>query len=173
MIYTPEHYEQDKGIAIYIYNKYFKGHYMKDDLIQIAIIELWNLRLKRNYNYVRCACTTALNRMISFLRKENRNFAESLFDNVGNEHDLRLIDVLELEQATAHDYCEYSELVKKIIPLPMLLSDRDRRIIALHLKHYTQKEIAWRVGISQQYVSIVINRFRENARQILEGGNQE
>ena len=174
MIYTPEHYEQDKRIAIYIFNRHFKGHHLKEDLIQVAIIELWQLRLKRNYNdYVRCACTTALNHMISYLRKENRHFTESLFDKVGIEHDLRLIDVLELEQATAQDYCEYRELVEKIVPLPMRLSERDRKIIALHLKHYSQKEIAWRIGISQQYVSIVINRFRENARQVLEGGNQE
>ena len=70
-MYTPQHYEQDRKIALYVFNKDFKGHYLKDDLIQTAIIALWQLRQKGNYkDYVNCACTTALNHMISFLRKE-------------------------------------------------------------------------------------------------------
>jgi len=166
-MYTREHYEQDKAIAIYMFNKHFKGHYLKDDLIQVAILELWKLRQRKNYkDYVRCACSVAKNNMVDYLRIESRSYAESLFDKVGGS-DLRLIDVLEMNQPSPQELYEFRELVKKIIPLPIQLSTRDRKIISMHLKHYTQTEIARTVGISQQYVSIVIKKFRESARQVL------
>jgi len=165
--YTLENYEQDKAIAIYMFNKLFKGHRLKEDLIQVAMFEMWKLRQKKTYkNYVRCACSVAKNHMVDYLRIESRNYAESLFDKVGDS-DLRLIDVLECEQPGVQDLCEFRQLIKKIIPLPMQLSTRDRKIISMHLKHYTQTEIARTVGISQQYVSIVIKKFRENARHVL------
>ena len=168
MTYTIENYEQDKRITIYVFNKNFKGHYLKDDLIQTAIIALWRLRQKRNYNdYVNCACKTALNHMIDFLRKESRRFADSLFDSVGGENDVQLIDILVSEQPTAQDIYEYRELVKRIFSLPMLVSNRNRKIIALHLKHYAQGEIAERVGVSRQYVNRTVRFFREAVRQIL------
>jgi len=101
-MYAPQHYEQDRKIALYVFNKDFKGHYLKDDLIQTAIIALWQLRQKHTYkDYVKCACTAAHNHMVSFLRKESRQFADSLFDSVGGDGDLQLIDVLAAAQATA------------------------------------------------------------------------
>jgi len=167
-MYTPENYEQDERIAIYVYNKKFKGHYLKDDLIQVATIELWKLRESGNYNdYVRCACTTALNTMIDYLRKETRHFADSLSDKLGST-DLELIDVLTNEQPTAQDYCEVKEIIRNIMPLPILVSKRNRKIIAMHLKHYTQGEISEDVGVSRQCVNRVIKTFREAARQVLE-----
>ena len=168
MIYTSEHYEQDKRIALYVFNKNFKGHYLKDDLIQVATIALWKLRESGNYNdYVRCACTVALNTMIDYLRKETRHFADSLFGKVGST-DLELIDVLINDQPTAQEYNEVKEIIRSIMPLPILVSKRNRQIIAMHLKHYTQAEISERVGVSRQCVNRVIKAFREAARQVLE-----
>ena len=168
MTYTPQDYEQDRKIAFYVFNKNFKGHYLKDDFIQTAVIALWQLRQKGNYkDYVNCACTTALNHMISFLRKENRNMADSLFADAGDENNLRLIDVLASEQATADDYCAHGELVGIIMRLARCLRERDRKIIGLYLKRRTQKEIAERVGVTQQCVSIVIGKFRLSVKQVL------
>ena len=167
-MYTPEHYEQDKRIALFIFNKNFKGHYLKDDLIQVATIELWKLRQSGNYkDYVRCACGAAFNTMIDYLRKETRHFADSLFGKVGST-DLELIDVLINEQPTAQDYCEAKEIIRNIMPLPILVSKRNRKIIAMHLKHYTQAEISESVGVSRQCVNRIIKAFREAARQVLE-----
>ena len=168
MTYTPEYYEQDTRIANYVFNKNFKGHYLKDDLIQVAIIELLKLRESGNYkDYARCAFTVALNRMISYLRKETRHFADSLFGKVGNT-DLELIDVLINEQTTAQEYCECSELARRLLPLPILVSKRNREIISLYLKHYAQREIAVRVGTSRANVYRVIATFRNTAKQVLE-----
>ena len=168
MTYTTEHYEQDKRITLFVFNKNFKGHYLKDDLIQVATISLWKLRESGNYNdYVKCACTTALNAMLDYLRKETRHYADSLSDKIGNT-DLELIDVLVNEQPTVQEFCECSELIKQLTPLPILASKRNRKIIALHLKHYTQQEIALRVGTSRSNVYRVVATFRNAARQILE-----
>ena len=167
-MYAPQHYEQDRKIALYVFNKDFKGHYLKDDLIQTAIIALWQLRQKHTYkDYVKCACTAAHNHMVSFLRKESRQFADSLFDSVGGDGDLQLIDVLAAAQATADDYCVYGELVGIVIRLTRRLCDRDIKIVGLYLKRHTQREIAERVGVTQQYVSIIIGKFRLSVKQVL------
>jgi RNA polymerase sigma factor (sigma-70 family) len=169
MNYTTDHYEQDKRIALYIFNQNFKGHYLKDDLIQVAVIELWKLRKKQNFkDYVNCACKTALNTMIDFLRKESRHYAESIFNRVSGENDLRLIDILAIEQPTALERCEYMEFVEKLLPLAEHLSKRDRQIVALYLKHYSQTETAERAGVSQQYVSKVIKKFRKSVKLVLD-----
>ena len=168
MKYTTENYEQDKRIAAYIFNKNFKGHYLKDDLIQTAVVALWQLRQNGRYkDYVNCACKTAFNHMVDFLRKENRNFADSLFDNVSGDNDVQLIDILVNEQPTAQEYIEYQDLMQRLIPLTAHLSGRDRKIIIMHLKHYTQQEIAGRVGGTRQNVSLIIQKFRNAVRLIL------
>ena len=105
--------------------------------------------------------------MIDYLRKETRHFAESLFGKVGST-DLELIDVLINEQPTAQERYEVKELIKKIMPLPILVSKRNRQIISMHLKHYTQAEISESVGVSRQCVNRIVKAFREAARQVLE-----
>ncbi|MCL2228858.1 MAG: hypothetical protein FWC00_03450 [Firmicutes bacterium] len=167
MTYTPKHYEQDKRIALCIFNQHFKGHYLKDDLVHYAISELWKHRRRGNYlDYVASACAVAKKKMISYLRKETRHIGSSLFDQV--DEDLQLIDLFAFEQPTADEYCDFAELVKKLMPLSTCYFGRDRKIISMHLKHYTQSDIALRVGVTQQQVSLVINKFRQLARQYLD-----
>jgi len=168
--YTPEHYEQDKRIAHHIFKRYFKGHYLKEDLIQVAIYELWRLRKQNNsLDYFSNACNTAHRKMISYLRKETRHtLADSLDRFVSESVGLRLSDITPIEQPTAQEWNDYIELMWKI--LPPSLPTQERKIISLHLKHYTQRIIAKRVGISQPYVNRVIKNFRDIARQVLDGG---
>ena len=167
MEYTPSNYEQDKRIAQHIYRKHFKGHFLKDDLIQVAIYELWRLRKQANsVDYIANACDTARKKMISLLRKETRHLTDSLDRFVGDDYGLRLSDVIATEQPTTDEYCEYAELLRKILPPNM--TARTRQVISLHLKHYTQREIACRVGLSQPYVNRIIRNFRHVAKQILE-----
>jgi len=170
MDYTPQDYEQDRRIALHIYNKHFKGHFLKDDLVQIAITELWKLRRQQNSrDYVANACDTAHKKMISYLRKENRHRGlDSLNRHVGQDSILRLFDVIAIEQPTPYECCEFRELVNRLLPLQMTLTGKRKQIISLHLKHYTQREIAYRVGTSFQYVSDVVKKFRSLAREILD-----
>lgn len=169
MTYTPQHHEQDQKIAMHIYKKHFDGHYMKDDLIQTALIELAKLRKRGGYrNYVSMACDIAKKKMINLLKKENRHEFDSLNEFVGgDDEDLEINETVAIEQPTADEYCEYTELAKQIKPLMDSLSVRDKKIIVLHLKHYTQREIAILVKISQPYVSEIINKFRTTSRRIL------
>jgi|GEM_PF-3588361 len=170
--YTPANYEQDKRIAQNIYNKNFKGHFLKDDLIQVAITELWKLRKQKGCPDLVLLYYTAHKKMISFLRKEMRHMGmDSLNRHVADDPNLRLFDVIAIEQPTAQECCEYRELVKKLFPLQITLSEQRKQVIALHLKHYTQTEIARKIGTSIPYVNRIIQSFRKLAREILDGGD--
>ena len=175
MDYTPKHYEQDKRIAQHICKKHFKGHPLREDLIQVAICELWKLRTRRQKNHleydIALACHTAHKKMISLLRKETRHLTDSLDRFVGEDVGLRLSDIIPIEQPTPHDYCDVQEIVKNLLPLKLTLTEQKRQIISLYLKHYTQTEIAKRIGTSLQYVNNVVIKFRRLAREILDGGD--
>jgi len=172
MEYTPEHHEQDKRIAQHVYRKHFKGHWLREDLIQTAIYELWRLRKQADSrDYVAHACDTAHKKMVSLIRKEIRHMGmDSLNRQFGKENQrLLLSDTIAIEQDTAQDLCECRDLVKKLLPPNM--KEMHKKIILLHLKHYTQEQIAYRLGVSQQYVSRIIRNFRFVSRQMLEGGS--
>lgn len=167
MNYTPKHYEQDRKIATHIYKRYFNGHYLRDDLIQVAIAELWKLRKRGTYiDYMASACDIARKKMISFLRRETRHLHDYFSDPVAD--DLTLADEVACEQPTVETMCEHYSLCRKLLPDPTKVSNRDRAIISMHLKHYTQNEIARKTMVTQQYVSLVINKFRKTAREILD-----
>jgi len=165
MNYTLEKYTHDRKIARFTFKKYIGKHYQKEELIHVAILKLWTVRLE--HGIVRNPVNVAKNAMLNFLREENSHcHYDSLYSDT--KDDLPLIEVIPFEQPTAHDYCEYHELVKTLVPLPLIMSGRDRRIIALHLKHYTQREIAQRMELSQPYVNEIIQSFRRAARQVLD-----
>lgn len=45
MDYTAANHNEDMRIATYIFNKYFKKYQnLKDDLVQVAVIKLWQSR---------------------------------------------------------------------------------------------------------------------------------
>ena len=169
MNYTLANYEQDKRIANYVFKRNFNGHHLREDLIQVALVELWELRKRGNYDdYVASACDIARKKMISYLRKEKRHRCDYMSDPLGE--DMELCDIVCCPKYNPQQHLDYRELVKSIIPLPLRFDIRDRRIISMHLKHYTQKEIARRVGVSQTYVSFAVQKFRETARALLDGG---
>ena len=166
MIYTLKDYTQDKKTAAYTFRKYIGKHYLKDELIHIATTKLWLVRLE--HGRVCRPIETAKNAMLNFLRQEQKYCNhDSLYDNT-DEADLLLLDILAINQPTAQDWCEYQDLLERITPLSKYMSRRDKRIISLSLKHYTQREIAARLGLSQPYVNEIIKNFREAARQVLD-----
>ena len=146
-----------------------KTFYLKDDLIQEAVLLL--LAKRAQYDASKAAYETwakkiATNCMLNVLVKHKKHLRNpSIFDAV--ENDLCYEDILAAALATPYNFLEYHKIAKTIAPLFACSNDRDRRIIAMHLKHYTQKEIAWRTGISQPYVSIVIEKFRAAAALLL------
>jgi len=167
MIYTNTDYTNDLKTARYTFRKYIGSHYLKEELIHLAVVKLWTTRLE--FGGVIDPVRIARNLMFNHIRNEKRHdYRDSLNDTFCDNEDLMLIDTIASRQPTAFDYLQYHDLVKKLLPLPSQLSGRDRQIISLHLKHYTQREIARRVGISQPYVNRIIKNFRVVAREILD-----
>ena len=144
--------------------------YLKDDLIQEAVIFLMSKR--EQYSAGKAAYETwakriATNFMVDILRKHKNHFRNpSMFEAV--ENDLTFEDILVAPQITAQNILDHHTMAKTIAPLfAHAKTERDRRIIAMHLKHYTQTEIARALGISQPYVSIIVERFRAAAAILL------
>jgi len=166
MVYTVKDYTQDTKIARYAFKKYIRSHYLKDELIHIAILKLWTVRLE--HGIVKNPVDTAKNAMITFLRKEQRQVRrhDSLYDDTID--DLPIIEVIAIERPTPDQSLEYVELVKKIVPLTLSMNPKSKKIISLHLKHYTQTEIAERVNTSIPYVNKVVQSFRAAVRQVLD-----
>ena len=143
--------------------------YLKDDLIQEAVLFL--LAKRAEYDAEKAAYQTwakkvATNYMRDLLDKQKRHFRNpSIFDEV--ENNITFEDILAAHTITPYDELRYHAIAKTIAPLFANKNARDRAIISMHLKHYTQKEIAWKTGISQPYVSMVVRNFRKAAAILL------
>ena len=147
--------------------------YLKDDLIQEAVIVLIQKREQFNTDkaaYETWAKRIATNYMIDILRKNKNHLRNpSIFETV--DCGLCYEDILADEQPTPCGYIcdreQYHKIAKTIAPLFAYSKDRDRRIIAMHLKHYTQNEIACALGVTQPCVSRVVEKFRTAAAVLL------
>ena len=147
--------------------------YLKDDLIQEAVLRLIEKRheyIASKAAYKTWAEKTATNCMLNVLIKNKRHLQNpSIFETT--ENGLCYDDIFADEQPTpCEESCNlagFHKMAKTIAPLFAHANERDRRIIAMHLKHYTQTEIARALGISQPYVSIIVERFRAAAAILL------
>ena len=78
-------------------------------------------------------------------------------DKEGNE--IRLLYVIESPEQQAFELVTAKDDTKKVYELiPVVLTEREREVIALRYglyggKEYTQREVAERFGISRSYVS--------------------
>jgi len=170
-MYTRNEYEQDKRIAELTFYKCFGKHYLQDELIHVAVIKLWETRLEHGgiKDYFLQAFQIAKRAMFMYLRKEKRHcYHACLLDEVYDG--LQLIDTIPNDEQTPDEKNDYKELVEQLIPLPILMNKKAKQIINLWFKHYTQTEIAAKLNVSHQYASQIIMKFREQAKQVLEGG---
>jgi len=172
MEYTIKSYDEDVKIANWIFNKYFLGYIrLKEDMVQAAVIKLWRNRPhfnKRKGTYGTFACLCAYREMCMFLRKEKKHLNNiSLFEEI--EEDILLIDILGAVKDSMSELLEVEELLSKVRIVVSGLDGKSKKIIELYLKHYPQREIAKRVGVSQVSVSSHIKAFRKLLKAELEG----
>ena len=84
-------------------------------------------------------------------------------DKEGNE--ISLLDVIESQEQSAFEIVTTKDDTKKVYELiPVILTEREREVLALRYglygnKEYTQREVANRLGISRSYIS----RIEKNA----------
>jgi len=164
MNYTTEHYNEDCKIANWVFNRYFKQHIgLKGDMVQMAVIRLWQARTqhdKKKGTYATFACLCAYREMLMFLRKERKHFCNvSLYEKI--EDGLFLIDTLRFEENKVFELLETEDLAGKIAAVVWSFGRSGKKIIDLYLKHYSQAEIAARVGVTRPYVTKQIKAFRE------------
>ena len=166
MEYSKQDSTKDKQTAAFIFNTYFWDYkYLKDDLIQTAVISLWNARTKgRKMRTKTGANKIAKDAMIDFLRKESRNMdidsLDAPLDDL--EDDFLLLDTLPIEQDTADEkLTRYLRLLKRVKFNMFWLNGKKKKIIAMYLNRRSYQEIADCVGISKQNVGACINAFRE------------
>jgi len=145
-------------IATAVYNRLRIGSnfYLKDDLIQEAVITIFENRHKHDETrgkFVNWASKVAQNRMYSILKKHKHNMLDIADLEIGNGEN-KAFDILLL-----NDY------LKKI--MPHIYGNRFKQIINLYFKQYKQTEIAQKVGVSKATISNYIKQFRDIANQIL------
>ena len=170
MIYTNNDYEQDKRIATHAFIKFFGKHYLRDELIHIATIKLWEVRLEHGLlkDYVPQAIQIAKRVMFNHIRNENRHCRyDCLFDEVYDG--LQLIEMIPNGEPTQEQKTDCEVLKALLGTTPLFANKKAKQIILLWFKHYTKTEIAYKLDTSPQYAGQIIKKFREQAQEILGG----
>jgi len=163
MDYTNENYAEDNEIATEVYRIYFRGfQYLKDDLIQEALIKLWQKRSLYNGStaYKTFATAIAKNAMYDFLRKELNHLNQdiSIFEEL--ETGQNYMDILETEQ----DGC-INELNDAMVlgMTKMYLShcdERTQKVFKLLASGATYDEISQDVGLSKSSIYELITKLK-------------
>jgi len=164
MDYKSEHYTQDKEIAGYVFDTYFRKAFsqLKDDLVQEAIIKLLRFRCDPRKFYTRTGANkVAKEAMIDYLRKENKHLDNlSLFDQI--EEDLLLIETVPVDQDTSNiKQARYVKLLGQVKYQMAFLNGKQKTIIKMYLNRRPYHEIAAYVGVSKSYVGECVLAFRD------------
>jgi len=103
--------------------------------------------------------------MLNYIRQEQPNYNHDSLDSDIDGEDLMLADIIATDTLTSQEFCNYQSYIKQIFPT---MNNKSKQIILLHLKHYSQAEIAERTETSRPYVHKVIQSFRCAARKLLD-----
>lgn len=152
----------------------------KKDLFQIGLIGLMKavdkFDISKGTQFANFAATCIQNEIGTYLRKANRdNLVISIeepihTDNNGTE--LKINDILVDESADIVDNFENKEAINLLKELVVSLSVKDSFIVTLYFGLFDnepvgQKEIAFRLNISQSYISRLINKILSNLKELI------
>ena len=168
MIYTNADYDQDKRIATHTFIKFFGKHHLRNELIHVAIIKLWEVRLEHGKikDYVPQAIQIAKRTMFNHIRNEKRHsFYACLLDEVYDG--LQLIETIPNDELTQEQINDCQCFYDLLGIVPLFANKKAKQIVLLWFKHYTKTEIARKLGVSHQYASEIVKKFREQAQEIL------
>lgn len=167
MEYTQSMYEEDKAISRWVFSKKFKTlTCYKDDLIQSAIIALYNYRSKYDESkssYFTYASYICYFFMLKFLKKEKKftnNFTNCSIDFEFDD-DFSFYDILGYEVDFDKNF-NYDFLLKvchKVIDKHK--SETLKKIAKLFLLGKKQIQIAKELNVTRQCVNSYINKFRQ------------
>ena len=162
-------YEADKKIAEMIFNRHFRSFKQyKDDLIQIAVIRLWQFRTQEFSHYTFTgACAVVRRAMIDFLRPHAKYLNEaSLFEKA--KDDLLYADILGEDDANEFARMRCQILNKLVNNKIDGLHGKAKDIIPMYLNRRSYAEIARTLGTTKQNIGKYVSRFRNIIAQELE-----
>lgn len=109
------------------------------------------------------------NELLMYFRSRKKTSKEvSYYEPIGTDkegNEISLLDVIESKEPDAFEIVTAREDAQKVYELlPLILTEREREVLALRYglygtKEYTQREVAERLGISRSYIS----RIEKNA----------
>ena len=171
MDYTKE-YKADKKIAKTIFNRHFRGFKQyEDDMIQAAIISLWQFRRHEPIATFTGACKIARAAMIDFLRPHTKYLNEaSIFEKA--ENDIIYADILGEDDAAEFARVRCQTLNKLVNEKIDGLHGKAKDIIPMYLNRRSYAEIARAVGTTKQNVGKYITRFRKVIAQELKNNKE-
>lgn len=160
--------KNDKLVYVFLHRKYGTLAF-DEDIQQIARLGLWRACLTfdadRGMQFSTLAYRCMQNEVLQHFRREKKNVASScsIYDLIGDPEDgLQLIETL--ASADRADDCISTMAYEKALAS---ISDRDKRIVKLCIKGFTQKEVAQEVGISRPLVSRIIKHFQQKFMQYM------
>jgi len=166
MDYTINENTQDKKIATAVFNRFFGSFkHLKEDMIQLAIIDMWQAR--QNSFYIRCTTTylskTAHNAMLNFVKRKCHYInAEtfSLFDEIVDG--LIIADIIaDKPEYEPENILAFKILQKQVDEVLDTFNEKGRMIIRMYLNHRSLFEIGKCFGMSKNCVHKYVLKFRD------------
>lgn len=103
------------------------------------------------------------NELLMYFRSKKKQTKEvSFYEPIGTDkegNEINLLDVIESQEQSAFEIVSAKDDTKKVYELiPVVLTEREREVLALRYglygkKEYTQREVAEKLGISRSYIS--------------------
>lgn len=188
--YTEEVYKQDLRLARYAYNKFFKNlRRYEEDLIQCALIALYENRSKYDstYTYATWAVISSKFTMLKFLRKEKLKDTSGSYVHFTSlnapasnecEEDRELADIIASEDEINYNF-DYNYLQTKL----KQCIEQKKKHKSINFERYSKivnlcastelnySQVAKQVGVSKEYVRLVMKKFRQLFKQELINDN--
>lgn len=167
-----------------VIKKFANSPYEPKELVSIGIIGLVKavdtFDITKKINFTTYAVRCIDNEILMFMRKCNKYLKdESLEQPLASDTEdegLRVKDTIADENSEFTENILKREILLEIKRQVDMLNDRDKEIIKLYFgfyedKQYSQKEIATMLGLSQSYISRIINRVIDTIGKKLEEQN--
>ncbi len=166
-------FQENSGLIHHILKKYSIPYADYDDYFQIASIgflkAVRSFKLDKGFKFATYASTCINNEILMGFRKTKRNVqAISMEEFIDDAEGITLSDMLRDPVCVEDEVLGKLDVSGAINRLSLFLSNKDKIILELHTEGKSQNDIAHITGISQSYVSRIINRIKNLYKCLLE-----
>lgn len=172
--YTNENYEEDCKIANYIFNLYFSSYeYLKEDLLQVALIGLCRAREKfdnKKATYSTYACKICFNEMNRFIYNEYyQSINQSLNEKIGTDNTEELTNCIEDKSFSFEDIDDKIVIYNAVKKYFKKLKESKKiiKIKQLILKGFSTKEIIGMTDCSHQFIDKIKQQFKQELKELI------